>query len=103
MWFEHEATPISVDESVALTPINLLSSIITAWPPGLGGLDALAISNRAGGTGLSSNSFAVEHEQRVIDLLEATVVAEYRKPAIDRAPRRESLGSRRHGQPDRIT
>jgi len=85
------------------TARHALVYIITAWPPGLGGLDALAISNRAGGTGLPSNSFAVEHEQRVIDLLEATVVAERRKPTIDRAPRREPLGSRRHGQPDRIT
>ena len=102
MWFEHKATPISVDERVALTPINLLSSIITAWPPGLGGLDALAISNRAGGTGLSSNSFAVEHEQRVIDLLEATVVAERRKPAIDRAPT-AGIAWQQAPRPDRIT
>jgi hypothetical protein len=30
MWFEHEATPIGVDERVALAPIDLLSSIVTA-------------------------------------------------------------------------
>jgi hypothetical protein len=38
MRFEHEATPVRVDEGMALAPVDLLSSIVTAWPSGLGSL-----------------------------------------------------------------
>ena len=40
-------------------------------------------------TRVASDPLAVEHDQCVIDLLEASFVAELRKPAIDRAPRRQ--------------
>jgi hypothetical protein len=33
MRFEHEATPVRVDECVALASVDLLSSIVTACPP----------------------------------------------------------------------
>src|SRR6202040_1379356 len=36
MRFEHEAAPVRVDERMALTSVDLLSSIVTAWPAGLG-------------------------------------------------------------------
>jgi hypothetical protein len=42
MRFEHEAAPVRVHERMALASVNLLSSIVTAWPAGLGGFDALA-------------------------------------------------------------
>ena len=38
MQFEHEAAPIRVYEHMALTSVDFLSSIVTAWPAGLGGL-----------------------------------------------------------------
>jgi hypothetical protein len=39
--------------------------------------------------GNAADPFAIEHDQGVVDLLEATLVAERRKPAIDCAPRRQ--------------
>ena len=48
MRFEQEATPVGVDERVALAPVDLLSSIVTAGAAGLGGLDALAVDDRLG-------------------------------------------------------
>jgi hypothetical protein len=35
MRFEDEAAPVRVDERMALTSVDLLSSIVTAWPAGL--------------------------------------------------------------------
>jgi len=52
MRFEHEATSVRVDERMALASFDLLSSIETAWPAGLGGLDTLAVDDR--GRGLAS-------------------------------------------------
>jgi hypothetical protein len=37
MRFGHEAAPVRVNERMALTSVDLLSSIVTAWPAGLGG------------------------------------------------------------------
>src|SRR4029077_21131657 len=45
MRFEHEAAPIRVHERMALTSVDLLSSIATAWPARLGGLDALGVDD----------------------------------------------------------
>ena len=36
MRFEHEATPVGVDERVALAPVDLLARIVTARAAGLG-------------------------------------------------------------------
>src|SRR5580704_14674 len=36
MRFEHEAAPVRVNERMALTSVDLLSSIVTAWPAGFG-------------------------------------------------------------------
>ena len=33
MRFEHEATPVRIDERVAFAPVDLLASIVTASPP----------------------------------------------------------------------
>lgn len=41
------------------------------------------------GTGLTADAFTIEYDPGVIDLLESTFVAELRKPAIHRAPRRK--------------
>src|SRR6478735_6969619 len=35
MRFEHEAAPVRAHERMALTSVDLLSSIVTAWPAGL--------------------------------------------------------------------
>ena len=55
MQLEHEAAAVRVDQSMALASVDLLSSIVTAWPAGLGGLDALASLSRRM---MSSASFA---------------------------------------------
>ena len=52
MRFEHEAAPVRVDERMALTSVDLLSSIVTAWPADLSGLGALAVNDC--GRGLAS-------------------------------------------------
>src|SRR5260370_10931237 len=92
MRFEHEATPIGVDERMALASIDLLTSVIAARSASLRRFDALAIDDRARGIGFAANSFTIENDQGMIDLLEATFVAELRKPAIDRVPRRQIAG-----------
>jgi hypothetical protein len=60
MRFEHEAAPVRVHERMALTSVDLLSSIITAWPASLGGLDALAVDDRGRGAGVAPDPFAVD-------------------------------------------
>ncbi len=67
MWFEHEAPSIGVDERMALAPVDLLARVIAARPTSLGCLDALAVDDRTSGAGLSSDPFAIEHDQGVID------------------------------------
>jgi hypothetical protein len=37
MRFEHQATPVHVDERTALASVDLLSSIVAAWPALAGG------------------------------------------------------------------
>ena len=81
MRFEHEATPVGVDERMALAPIDLLSSIVTARAAGLGGLDALAVDDRGGGAGVAPDP--CNHE-RVVYPFKAPVVAPDGKPAVNR-------------------
>ena len=87
MRLEHEAAPVGVDQRVALAPLDLLARIVAAGATSLGHLDALAVDNRAARAGLASDPLAIGHDQRVIDLLKETVVAELGEPTIDRAPR----------------
>jgi hypothetical protein len=49
MGLDYEAATVGVDQRMALASIDLLSSIVTAWPAGLGGLDALAVMIAAEG------------------------------------------------------
>jgi hypothetical protein len=44
---EHEATSVRVDERMALASVDLLSSILTAWPAGLGWLSMIAAEGLA--------------------------------------------------------
>src|SRR5262249_40208571 len=89
MGFKHEATPISVYERMALASVDLLARVVAAGPASLGRLPALAINDCTRGTGVASDPFAVEHDQGVIDFLEAAFVAELRKPAINCTPWRQ--------------
>ncbi len=66
MRFEHEATPFGVNEGMALASVDLLSSIVAAWPASLGGPDALAVDDRGLGAGVAPDSFAIGHYQRVV-------------------------------------
>jgi hypothetical protein len=74
---------------MALTAVDLFPGIVAARPSSLGRLDALAIDDRPRETVLAADPFAIEHDQGMVDLLEAIFVAERRKPAIDRAPWRQ--------------
>lgn len=89
MRFKHEATPIGIDEGMALMPVDLFPGIIAARPASLSRLDALTIDDGTCGTSLAADPFAIEHNQGVVDLLEAIFGAERRKPAVDRALRRQ--------------
>src|SRR5208282_1707263 len=59
---------------------------------GFGGLYALAIQHGGAGGGLSTGTFAVQHEQMVIYRLPSTIVAEADEPGIGRLVRRKMLG-----------
>src|SRR6266851_3479696 len=87
--FEYKAAPVGVDESMTLTPVDLLARVVAARPTRLCRLDALAVDDRAGRASLASNPLAILHDEGVIDGLKAPIVAERRKPAIDRAPGRK--------------
>ena len=103
MRFEHEATPIGVDERMALASVDLLTRIVTAWPAGLGGLDALAVDDRGRGAGVTTDPFAICHHQCVVYPFKAPVVAPGGEPAVDCPHGGKSFGSRRHGHPARVT
>ena len=89
MRFEYETTPVGFDQRVRLRPLIVFSSIVTAWPTGLCGLNALAVNDRRCTTGIAADAFTIEHDQRMIDLLELTFVVKFRKSAIDCTPRRK--------------
>ena len=89
MRFEHEAPPVRVNERMALAPVDLLSSIIAAWPASLGGLDALAVDDRGRGAGVAPGPFAICHYQRVVYPFKAPVVAPGGELAINRPPWRQ--------------
>jgi hypothetical protein len=75
MRFEHESTPVRVHERMALASVNLLPSIVTAWPAGLGGLDALAVDDRRRGAGVAPDPFVICYHERVVYPFKAPVVA----------------------------
>src|SRR5271163_2817524 len=86
MRFEHEATPVGVDERMALGSVDLLSRIVTAWPAGLGGLDALAVDDRGRRAGVAPDPFAIYHHERMVYPFKAPVVAPHGKPAVRSSP-----------------
>jgi hypothetical protein len=73
MRFEQEATPVRVDERMALAPVDLLSSIVTAWPAGLSCLCALGVDDRTRRAGLASDPLPIEHDEGVIDRMERSL------------------------------
>ena len=74
MRFEYKATPVGVDERVALAAVDLLSGVVTAWSAGLVG--ALWLSRIAAvGAGVAPDPFAICHHERVVYPLKAPVVA----------------------------
>src|SRR5271169_6496590 len=89
MRFEHEAAPVRVHERMALTSVDLLSSIVTARPARLGGLGALAVDDCRRGAGVAPDPFAIGHYQRVVYPFKAAVVAPGGEPAVNRPPWRQ--------------
>src|SRR5271168_2079253 len=102
MRFEHEAAPVCVHERMALTSVDLLSSIVTAWPAGLGGLGGLTVDDCRRGAGVAPDPFAICHHERVVYPFKAPVVAPGGEPAVNGPPWRQVV-IRRHGQPARMT
>jgi hypothetical protein len=72
-----------------LRPFDLFARVVATWPASFGRLDGLAVDDRTRGTRLASGPFAIEHDKGVINLLEAALITEFRKPTVDRAPRRQ--------------
>src|SRR5246127_762764 len=86
MRLEHEAGPVCVHERMALTSVDLLSSIVTAWPAGLGGLGALAVEDCRRGAGVAPDPLAICHHERVVYPFKAPVTAPGGDPAVNRPP-----------------
>jgi hypothetical protein len=101
MRFEHEAAPVRVYEHMALTSVDLLSSIVTAWPAGLGGLGALAVDDCRRGAGVAPDPLAICHHERAVYPFKGPVVAPSGEPAVNYGGK--SFGSSRHAQPARMT
>src|SRR5271154_3698408 len=74
---------------MALTSVDFLSSIVTAWPAGLGGLGALAVDDRGRGAGAATDPFAICHHERVVYPFKAPVVAPGGEPAVNGPPWRQ--------------
>src|SRR5882672_4340186 len=89
MRLEHEATPVGVDERMALAPVDLLARIVTARAAGFGGLDALAVDDRGRGAGVAPDPLAICHHECVVYPFEAPGVAPDGEPAVNRAPWRQ--------------
>ena len=85
--FDQNASECRAGELAALIRVEDIRLAVTSQS--VGRFDALAVDDCACGTGLAADPFAIEHDQGVVDLLEATLVAERRKPATDCAPRRQ--------------
>ena len=60
MRFEHEATPVRIDQRMALAPVDLLAGIVAARAASLGRLDALAVDDRGRRTGVAPDPLAIE-------------------------------------------
>src|SRR6476659_8118485 len=80
-----------VHERMALTSVDLLSGIVTAWPAGLGGLGALAVDDCGRGAGVAPDPFAICHHERVVYPFKAPVVAPDGEPAVNGPPWRQVL------------
>ena len=83
------ATPVGIDQRMALAALDFLARVVTPRAGGFGCLDALAVKDRTARTGFASGPLTIHHDQCVIDLLEAGLVAECSRAAIDRLPGRE--------------
>src|ERR1700722_5611354 len=90
MRFEHEAAPVRVHERMALTSVDLLSSVVTAWPAGLGGLGALAVDDCRRRAGVAPDPFAICHHERVVIRSKRPVVAADGEPSGKWSPKAAS-------------
>jgi hypothetical protein len=86
MRFEHEAASVRVHERTTLTSVDFLSSIVTAWPAGLGGFGALAVDDCRRAAGVAPDPFAICHHERVVYPFKAPVVVPGGEPAVNRPP-----------------
>jgi hypothetical protein len=71
---------------MALAPADVLARVVTAWPAGLSGLDALAVDDRGRGAGVAPDPFTICHHERVVYPFKAPVVAPNGEPAANRPP-----------------
>ena len=76
----------SVSTSAWITSVDLLSSIVSAWPAGLGGLGALAVDDCRRRAGVAPDPFAIRHHECVVYPFKASVVAPDGEPAVNRPP-----------------
>jgi hypothetical protein len=71
---EYEATPIRIDECMALASVDLLAGIVAAWSASFCRLHALGIDDCTGRAGLTPRPLTIEHDQGVIDLRETIFI-----------------------------
>ena len=82
---EDEATPVGIDEGVALATHDLLAGVVATGPTGFVRFHALAVDDAGAGRGRPTAAFAIDHQQRMVESLEHAPVSPGRKPAIGRA------------------
>lgn len=80
-----EAPPVGIDEGVALATHDLLAGVVAARTAGFVGLHALPVDDAGARRGRPTATFAIDHQQRMIQRLKHAAVPPGRKPAIDRA------------------
>src|SRR5258706_3556865 len=94
MRLENERTPIGIDQDVAFATIDLLARVIATWTASLRRLDGLAVDDGRCRARFPPGELAVNHNQRVIDLLETTRVTPGHNPSIHGPARRKISGEK---------
>jgi hypothetical protein len=92
---EPDQTAECVRQDVSLAALDLLASVEAPDAAAFGGLDALAVDDASGRTGLPAFQFARRGDEMVADRLQKAAVAPIVEIALDRGVEREILGQQR--------
>ena len=92
-----QAPAIGIHHGVPLAAFDLRAGVAAARTARLGGLDALRVNDRAARAGVTAGSFAITHNQMMMQAFPGSVVTEAHEPAAGRLVRREVLGQHAPG------